>query len=449
MRTSPLAPWIARKIGAQGPSFDRADLERYQLDRLRSTITLARNRSRLYRERLAAAPDQPATLDRLAEYPFTTARDVRDHPLHLLCVPQDEINRVVTLDTSGTTGQPKRLYFTASDQELTTDFFQIGMSTFTQPGDTVLILLPCERPGSVGDLLATGLERLGARPLRHGVVQDVDETLAVIERERVDGMVGIPTQVLGLARYGPGARLRSVLLSTDHVPFAAARAVEQAWGCQVYNHYGMTEMGLGGGVECEAHRGYHLREADLLVEVADPRSGRPVPDGEEGEVVFTTLTRAGMPLIRYRTGDLSRFLPGPCPCGAPLRTLQQIRTRLAGLVTIGPPVPGSTQPCLTMADLDDALFAVDGMLDFTASISADGGQDRLEVVARVTKPAEPVAAQGSEGVSARIRDALASVPAVRRASAAGHLLTTVTVQPTRSVTARPIKRSIEDVRTHA
>lgn len=436
MRSSPLAPWIAGKIAAPGPSLDRTDLERYQLNRLRATIRLARERSRLYRERFAAAPEEPATLDGLADYPFITAQDIRDRPLQLLCVPQDEIHRVVTLDTSGTTGQPKRLYFTGPDQELTTDFFQVGMSTFTEPGETVLILLPCERPGSVGDLLATGLERLGARPIRHGVVRDVDETLAVMARERVDGMVGIPTQVLALARYGAGLRVHSALLSTDHVPAAVVDVAQQAWGCRVYNHYGMTEMGLGGGVECEARRGYHLREADLLVEIVDPASGAPLPDGTPGEVVFTTLTRAGMPLIRYRTGDLSRFIPGPCPCGAPLRTLQGIRTRICGQVSVG------SGPGLTMADLDDALFAVEGVLDFTARLAPDGRRARLELEVRVTQPADAT-------VAARIDAALAPVPALRSGRASGELSTAVTVLATRAVTARPIKRSIEDVRTHA
>ena len=92
------------------------------------------------------------------------------------------------------------------------------------------------------------------------------------------------------------------------MPEAIGRVLEERWGCRVYNHYGTTEMGLGGGVQCSARRGYHFREADLFVEIVEPRSGEPVPEGVTGEIVFTTLTRTGMPLIRYRTGDLSRFL---------------------------------------------------------------------------------------------------------------------------------------------
>ena len=102
----------------------------------------------------------------------------------------------------------------------------------------------------------------------------------------------------------------------------------------MYNHYGTTEMGLGGGVDCAAHAGLHLREADLLFEIVDPASGAPLAAGEEGEIVFTTLTREAMPLVRYRTGDLGRFAVEPCPCGSSLRLLAPVRERLDDVATL-------------------------------------------------------------------------------------------------------------------
>ena len=128
----------------------------------------------------------------------------------MLCVSQSEIQRVVTLDTTGTTGQPKRLYFTEEDQNLTLDFFQIGMSTFTETGDNVLILLPGDRVGGVGDLLATALRRLGARRIKHGMVRDIQQTLAVMRDEKIDCVVGIPVQVLWLVRYSRGLHIKRV-----------------------------------------------------------------------------------------------------------------------------------------------------------------------------------------------------------------------------------------------
>ena len=378
LKLTPLHSWIAHKIGSSPETFTREAITAYQLRKVRETLYLARGKSISYRSRLAAFPPEIASLEELKHYPFTTAEDIRREPLQFLCVSQNEIQRVVTLDSSGTTGLPKRLFFTRDDQELTIDFFQVGMSTFTAPGDRVLILLPVERPGSVGDLLAIALERMGAIGIRHGPVRDVGHTLAVMANEAVNGVVGVPTQVLALVRSAGmeksnRLRLKSVLLTTDYVPQAIVRAVEASWGCRVYNHYGMTEMGLGGGVECQARRGYHVREADLYVEVIDPINGRTVSEGEYGEVVFTTLTRRGMPLIRYRTGDISRFIPGDCPCGTVRRTLEKVRGRIGSRVDLG------NGHCLTMADLDDALFPIDGVWNFTASLSREGTMDHLHV----------------------------------------------------------------------
>lgn len=383
---TPLEPWIARKVfackvGATGlPTRDT--IAAYQLAALNETLAWARERSRFYRDHLADAPDALPSLDALAALPFTTADDIRANPLRFVCVSRGEIARVVTLETSGTTGPPKRLYFTADDQALTVDFFQVGMSTFTAPGDRVLILLPCARPGSVGDLLARALARMGAEGIRHGPVRDVAATLDVMARTKATGLVGTPTQVLALARHPAqpdglalrgGLSLRFALLTTDHVPRAIVDAVEAAWGCTVYNHYGMTEMGLGGGVDCAARRGYHLREADLYVEVVDPATGASAPTGETGEIVFTTLTRRGMPLIRYRTGDVGRFLPGPCPCGTVLRTLAHVTHRRDNVVNLR---GGSTLP---LSALDEALFALDGVVDFSASFERGEVEDALRI----------------------------------------------------------------------
>ncbi len=124
-------------------------------------------------------------------------------------------------------------------------------------------------------MLARGLERLGATPLPYGPVSDVAAALDGLEGEQASVVVGIPVQVLALARrsVAQGRRLnvRSVLLSTDHVPQAIAAAIEQAWDCRVFNHYGTTEMGLGGGVECAAHAGLHAARGRPAVRGRRPR----------------------------------------------------------------------------------------------------------------------------------------------------------------------------------
>jgi acyl-CoA synthetase (AMP-forming)/AMP-acid ligase II len=200
--------------------------------------------------------------------------------------------------------------------------------------------MPGGLPGSVGDLLVEGLARMGAIGIVHGPVQDSEDAIDEILAHRVECLVGIPVQVLSLVRHPKRARIprgfiRSVLLSTDYVPASIVADIEQTWGCRVYQHYGMTEMGYGGGVECDAHDGYHLREADLFVEIADPATGRPLPDGICGEVVVTTFTRRAMPLVRFQAAlipvnGFSRLsLTVHCdPCRFP-DTLADVRAALA------------------------------------------------------------------------------------------------------------------------
>jgi phenylacetate-coenzyme A ligase PaaK-like adenylate-forming protein len=367
MKITPLDSWIKEKT-------NHGDLQTWQLAKLNETLELARGKSAFYKKHFEGLPETLSALDELRQFPFTTAEDIRQNPLRFVCVSQGDIQRVVTLQTSGTTGEPKRIFFTADDQELTIDFFGVGMSTLVEAGWRVLIFLPGETPGSVGDLLRMGLERKGRKPIPYGMVKDPFHALDMMESQQADCLVGSPTQILSLARRwnSKNKAPRTILLSTDYVPAAIVNVLENIWGCKVFNHYGTTEMGLGGGVECEAHRGYHLREADMYFEIVNPETGEPVPDGEYGEVVFSTLTRRGMPLIRYRMGDRSRFIVGECPCGTKLRTMEKIRGRFSGFVSVGDEI-------LKLPDFDEALFPIPGLLNFSVTVAGEGVEASLLV----------------------------------------------------------------------
>jgi len=411
---TPLENWIKRKIGLQ--ETDRLTwqaLSHYQLRKLQETLVYARSQSPFYRMLFASMPHQPIqNLDDLLPLPFTTADDLCDQSLQFLCVSQSDVARVVTLQTWE--ARPKRLYFTDEDLELTIDFFHHGMSGIVQPGQRVLILMPGERPGSVGDLLVRALSRMDVQGIVHGLVQDPEQTIQEIVEKRVDCVVGIPVQVLSLARHRDGARIplgliKSVLLSADYVPQAIVDELTQIWRCPVFEHYGMTEMGLGGGVQCSAHKGYHLREADFFFEIIDPDTGQPVRDGRTGEVVFTTLTRKAMPLIRYRTGDLARFIPEPCPCGTLLKRLDRIQGRLTGAVVL------DKGRQLSIPDLDDVVFSVPGILDYQAEVYGKEGRAHLRLKVHVE-------AGASKEVGDAVSEALGRTRFLKKAVAEGSLV---------------------------
>jgi len=411
---TPLHGWLKRKLSlAPGRELDAQTLAAYHLAELRRLLAYVREHSPFYRDRLAGLPAGfPDRLADLAQAPFTTPQDLaRDH-LGQLCLSQDQVARVVTLRTSGTTAGPKRVYFSDQDLELTLDFFHQGMSTMVRPGGRVLILLPGRTPDSVGDLLARALARLEVRGVVHGPVGDPGPALEEAAAQEADCLVGIPVQVLAMAEHPEAGRLRrgvrSVLLTTDYVPRALAARVRRAWGCQVFEHYGMTETGLGAGVDCWAHCGYHLRGADLYYEVVDPESGVPLPPGREGEVVVTTLTRQAMPLIRYRTGDLGRLLPDPCPCGGATTRLGRVSGRLANRLDLG---KGAFLP---MWRLDEALFDLAGVLDYRAGLEIDRGRRKLKLTVQ--------AGPGSHSdLAARVSRAAAAIPVLGRRLARGEI----------------------------
>ena len=372
--------WIKRRIGLPSSrALTRADIEDYQLQMIKALVNRVKKQSRYYRKRLSGfSPSDIKTLSDLSILPFTTPEDLIKGQEDFACVSKGRISRVTTLPTSGTTGSPKRIFYTARDQEATIDYFRWGMSNLVGEGDRVLILLPGELPGSVGDLLKTALDRIGARTVGHGPIEDPEQTLRTIVTEKINAIVGMPIQLMLLLRSAkspqyPEIGMKSVLLVSDYVAQSIIDEVKTRWRCDVFTHYGLTETGLGVGVQCGAFAGYHLREADLLVEIIDPETGRQKPDGEYGEVVFTTLTARGMPLIRYRTGDISRFINTPCACGSIIRSLDKITDRFKTRVRLR----GGSD--LSMGIFDEVLFPLPWITDFSVRMDLKGARECLTV----------------------------------------------------------------------
>lgn len=330
---SPLDAWIARRLGLELEDLDDAAVRARQLQLLGPCLERAAGRSLFYRSRLPVPrPGFPAKAADLERLPLLLPEDLVSQAERLLCVSRDAVERVVTLRTSGTTGPAKRLFFTPEDLQATRAFFGVGMSTLAGAGDAVLVLLPGRAENGVADLLARALPDIGARAVLPPEGWTPGRLAALLHEAGVTCLVAAPGQLERLledpdfGRLAPG-RVRAVLSSAEPLSGDLRHELESGWDCRVFDHWGLTETGYGGGVECAARSGYHLREADLLVEIVDPATGRPLPDGELGEIVVSTLTGRGQPLIRYRTGDAARMLPGPCPCGSPLRRLGPIQGR--------------------------------------------------------------------------------------------------------------------------
>ena len=186
-----------------------------------------------------------------------------------------------------------------------------------------MICFPFSGPNGLGDLIAEAISRLGAEPLRVGVGKSYLELSEILERERPDTFVGMAVPLLSQLRVCGRGSLKRALVSGDACPDEVLRAAEELLGSKLFPHYGSREMALGGAITCEAHAGMHLRENHVIAEIVSPE-GKPLPAGEWGELVITTIGMEAMPLIRYRTGDYTRILPGVCPCGSEIARLDSV-----------------------------------------------------------------------------------------------------------------------------
>jgi len=318
--------------------------------------------------------------------------------------------------------------FTTEDLAATLDFFFHGMQSLIDVDDRVLVLLPFEQPDSVGDLLLRALtdrriEAMGMWPPRPETAED-------IVTNRLTCVVGLPQHLLALADTIGFGQLRSMLLCSDYAAPALRARKKKACGCSTFLHYGTTESGLGGGVECGMHNGCHIRESELLIEIIDPVTGKNCSYGQLGEVVITTLGRVAMPLFRYRTGDLARLNHSPCSCGGITARLSYVRGRLTACKLRG----GD----LYSQDLDDVLFHIQGLFDYRATI--DRQEKNWLNIAYLAAPATDVTAT-------EIARQLMKVPAVAASLAIGDLRIGDIQQVEHFAATHTVKRTIPDRRT--
>ncbi len=322
----------------------REELEALQLKKLNELLEKEERRGGFYRN----LPASLSSLQELKKLPFTTEADLVRNGNRMVVLSQSEITKVISEQTSGTTGAGKRVFYTEEDCRRTIQLFEAGLGEFVYPGSRTLICMPYSGPFGLGELISAAIRNLGAEPIEAGVGKTFGELKELLDTEQPDTYVGMPTALLSLLRlFGKGS-LERALVSGDACPESVIRETERLLGSRLWPHYGSREMGLGGAVCCPAHEGMHLRENHVIPEIVDPE-GSPVPDGTFGELVITTIGMEAQPLIRYRTGDRTRILPGKCPCGSCVVRLDEVsRIGASG----------------NMRKLDDLIFAIQEIVDY-------------------------------------------------------------------------------------
>jgi len=331
-------------IWDQAETLPREQLAQIQLERLRSTIDLILRRRSFGVAQLAAAgitgPEDIGSVDDISLLPFTTKADLLAHyPFGLLAVPREQLLRVHA--SSGTHGRPMVVGYTAGDLETWTELMARCMTMAgVRPG---MLVHNANGYGLFTGGLGfhQGAERIGATVVP--VAGGFTTRQAMLLRDLgAQVLVSTPSYALAVAQAIREAgyeltdlRLELGLFGGEPWGQAMRAAVEQELGLTAVNFYGLSEMcGPGVAAECQFRSGLHVQEDHFLVEVIDPSDGRRVPARTEGELVFTTLTKEAMPLLRYRTGDLGALISHPCSCGRSFARVAGLRGRRDDMLII-------------------------------------------------------------------------------------------------------------------
>ena len=324
-------------------TMDREQIEKLQLERLKTTVEHCMH-SAFYKQRFKEAGLEPGdirSLDDIRKIPFTTKQDLRDtYPFGMASVPLSQCVRLHS--SSGTTGNPTVILHTQKDLDewanavarclwmvgcRPDDVFQntSGYGMFT---GGLGFQYGAERLGMLTVPAAAGNTRRQLKfftdfgtTVVHAIPSYATRIYEVMQQEGID-----PRR---------DTKLRTLVIGAEPHSEEQRRRIQDMLGVKAYNSFGMSEMcGPGVAFECKEQNGMHIWEDYYIVEIVDPKTLEPVPDGEIGELVLTTINREAMPLLRYRTRDMTRIIPGECPCGRHHKRIDRMKGRSDDMIVL-------------------------------------------------------------------------------------------------------------------
>ena len=393
----------------------RERLEMLQLERLRSVLTRVYESVPLYRAKFDSAgfdPNSVSSLADLSRVPFTIKDDLRAaYPYGMFAAPLRDIVRVHS--SSGTTGQVTVVGYTSGDIDRWSDLMaRTYASAGVTPDDVVQVTYGYGLfTGGLG--AHYGSERLGALtiPVSGG---NTKRQVQILRDFGVTALACTPSYALLIAEtaleMGIDVRdlpLRIGVFGAEPWSESMRKQIEQTLGIIAIDIYGLSEvMGPGVAAECQEQHGLHVFEDHFIVEIVDPGTLEPVPDGEYGEVVFTTLTKEGIPVIRYRTRDISRILPGTCACGRTFRRMERVSGRTDDMLII-------RGVNVFPSQIEQVLGEIESVAPhYQVVLSKRGALDHVEVHVEVTQGFAFDEVRELERLQKRVKTAIESALAV-------------------------------------
>lgn len=366
----------------------RKDIEEIQLERLKVTIKRVYDNVPYYKktfDSMDIVPDAIKKLEDIRRLPFTTKDVLRDnYPFGLFAVPRNKLLRIHA--SSGTTGKPTVVGYTRNDLDT---WAEVVARVVTQAGVTDEDMAQVAFgyglfTGAFG--LHYGLEKVGAAVVPASV-GNTERQIMLLQDFESTALISTPSYALYMSEVAEkmgidikNLKLKYGLFGSEACTEEMRRELEKRWGILVTDNYGLSEvMGPGVSGECQYQDGMHIAEDHFLIEIIDPLTGEPKDYGEEGEVVITTLTKEALPLIRYRTRDISSLNPEPCKCGRTSTRMKKISGRTDDMLII-------RGVNVFPSQIEGVLVQSEGLTpNYMLVVTKNGYMDELEVQVEVTE----------------------------------------------------------------
>jgi len=369
----------------------RKEMNALQLERLKETVARVYEKVEPYRKKMDEAgvkPEDIQTLEDLAKLPFITKQDMRDnYPFGLFAVPKDELVRIHA--SSGTTGKPTVVGYTKADLVTWTDCVsRIACAGGAKPSDVAQICFGYGMfTGALG--LHYGLENIGAAIVPSSTGNS-EKQIMYMKDFGTTLLVATPSYALRLAEVAReigvdpkrDLKVKIGLVGSEMLTDAMREEMHKAWGDDmlVTSNYGMSElMGPGVSGECEYMCGMHINEDYFIPEIINPETGEVLPHGEKGELVITCIKKEGLPLIRYRTKDITRLIYEPCKCGRTTVRMENLSGRSDDMLKI-------RGVNVFPSQIEEVILGVDGLgPHYEIIVERDGYSDKLTVRVELAK----------------------------------------------------------------
>lgn len=369
-------------------TLSRAKLEKMQLARLKDTVGSAQKSfyyKKIFKEKRLKA-DLLKSLNDIEKFPFTTKDDLREHwPYGFIAVPKEELVRMHS--SSGTTGRATVVFHTANDIAVWTNLLARCMYMTGMRKEDVFQNMMTYGLFTGGLGFHYGAEKIGALVIPAGAGNSKRQIQLMLDFATTAIHV-IPSYALHLSTVFAELKIDPRKDTEVKIAFLGAephteimrKKIEEIYGYKAFNSYGLSEMnGPGVAFECPYQEGMHIWEDSFLVEIIDPNTLQPVANGMEGELVMTTLQREGMPLIRYRTKDLTRIIPEACACGRTHRRIERIKGRTDDMLIL----KGVN---IYPMQIEKKLMEIEGVgTNFLIILEREGFNDDMTVKVEVNK----------------------------------------------------------------